>query len=284
MKPLRRRWEALGKVLKREKRVMVAFSGGCDSSLLLRSAIFFLGSENVCAATAVSASLAASERENAARVARDIGAAHIFIETDEMNNPFYVANSSNRCFFCKDELFEKLFSPAREREMKIADGFNRSDRNEIRPGVRAAEKWKVIHPLDEAQLSKRDIRALSRWLKLPTWNKPASPCLSSRIPFGQFVTEEALRKIEKAEAVLRAEGFSIVRVRHLGKNAKIEVPKIKITLLQEKEKWEKILLGLKEIGYQNVIVDSDGFRSGKLSDDIQRARVRRNFNEAFDIS
>src|SRR5206468_11471176 len=136
----------------------------------------------------------------------------------------YAANPSNRCFFCKDELFDKLSPIAAQNDSMVVDGFNVSDRADYRPGFEASQKWHVEHPLDEADLSKREIRTLSRWLKLPTWNKPASPCLSSRIPYGTVVTEDILRQIEKAEDVLRQEGFSVVRVRHYGDEARLEVP------------------------------------------------------------
>jgi len=269
MSGLRMRWLRLGEILRAEKGVLIAFSGGCDSTLALHAAVHFLGRDRVIAVTAASASLAAEDRARAVRLAEMTGAAHRVVATDEMANPDYVANPSNRCFFCKDELFQKLFPIAAEKQWTVMDGFNLSDCDDYRPGTLAAKKWSVRHPLLEASLAKRDVRALSRWQRLPTWNIPASPCLSSRIPYGTAVTPRALRQIENAESMLRAKGFSIVRVRHFGDDAKIEVPKNKISDLAEELRQGNVISQFRALGFERIIIDSEGFRSGKLNDALK---------------
>jgi uncharacterized protein len=262
---LRLRYTKLLVLLRERKSLLVAFSGGCDSAFLLAAARLTLGKENVLAVTAVSSSLAEREKKSADDLVRLLDVRHSFLETDEMNNPSYAANPSNRCFFCKDELFGKLAPIARENDMVLTDGFNASDRSDVRPGLQAARAWQVSHPLDEADLDKRSIRALSRWMKLPTWNKPASPCLSSRIPYGTAVTEKILKQIEKAEDAVRAEGFSIVRVRHYGTQARIEVPIQDLPRLLEEHPWQRVVKNLKAVGYESVMADPRGFESGRLN-------------------
>lgn len=247
-------------------RLVVAYSGGCDSSFLLAAAIRVLGNDSVLAFTAVSASLAKAEYDEAERLARHLRATHEFIQTEEFSNPSYIANPTNRCFFCKTELYEKLQPLAQQRSARVADGLNASDLQDVRPGIEAARRNGVWHPLVEAQLSKRDIRVLSRWMNLPTWNKPASPCLSSRIPFGQPVTPGALRQVEAAESCLKAEGFSIVRVRHFGDEARIEVPQDRLPELRSSERWGKVSRGLLALGFRRVTADPRGFKSGRLNE------------------
>jgi uncharacterized protein len=152
--------------------------------------------------------------------------------------------------------------------MILADGFNASDRSEVRPGFLAAQKWRVVHPLDDADLTKKDIRILSRWLRLPTWNKPASPCLSSRIPYGVPVSREVLSQIEQAEEALHAEGFRVVRVRHYGSQARIEVPLNEVTRLTDPERWARLALQLQRLGYAHIEADPRGFQSGRLNEDL----------------
>jgi uncharacterized protein len=251
--------------LHEHRRLLVAFSGGCDSAFLLAAARRELGKEAVLAITAVSPSLAERERKSAEDLAQRLEVQHRFLQTDEMSNPSYTANPSNRCFYCKDELFAKLAPIAAENKMVLADGFNASDRSDVRPGFQAARVWHVMHPLDEADLDKRSIRVLSRWMRLPTWNKPASPCLSSRIPYGTSVTDQILRQIEKAEELVRAEGFSGVRVRHYGAEARVEVRLEDVARLMEEKCWRKIEKNLFACGYERVIADPRGFESGRLN-------------------
>ena len=265
---LRSKWDALKRILQRHERVLVAFSGGCDSTFLLAAARQTLGKKNVLAVTANSASLPAKERLATEQLAASLDVTHRQINTEELDNPAYAANPSNRCFFCKDELFGRLAPLAQSTGRVIVDGFNVSDRSDYRPGFQAAQTWHVSHPLDDAALSKQDIRVLSRWLRLPTWNKPASPCLSSRLPYGTPVTVERLSQIEQAEEVLHAEGFAIARVRHYGALARIEVPLEKLSQLQEPTRWQRIVSRLQALGYARVEIDPRGFQSGRLNEKI----------------
>jgi uncharacterized protein len=261
-------WKVLERELARHSRLLIAFSGGCDSAFLLAAARRVLGRDAVLAVTAVSDSLASAERAHAERLASRLDAAHQFVETQEFSNPQYLSNPPNRCFFCKDELFARLAPIAQAHRMTLADGFNRSDRGDYRPGLQAAAAHAVAHPLDAAGLDKRAIRVLSRWLGLPTWNKPASPCLSSRIPYGTVVTPALLRQIEKAESLLQREGFAIVRVRHFGDLARIEVPLEKIPILKEDARWARICAALRGCGYSRIAIEERGFRSGRLNETL----------------
>ena len=266
-------WRTLQAQLKGHSRLLIAFSAGCDSTFLAAAARRTLGKETVLAITAVSASLPARERIAAARLAAHLDVPHQFLETRELDNPDYAANPSNRCFFCKSELYSRLAPMAEIRRMILADGFNVSDRSDFRPGVHAAQQWRVEHPLDDAGLRKQDIRALSRWLRLPTWSKPASPCLSSRIPYGTPVSPAALRQIERAEEILRTEGFPIVRVRHYKAMARIEVPLDALSRLKDPARWPRIVESLQTAGYARVEADLRGYQSGRLNERV-RARVR----------
>jgi len=263
---LRAKWNILKAELQNHRRMLIAFSGGCDSAFLMTAARLVLGKENVLAVTAVSASLPIKERDATVCVAAQLDVTHEFLETRELEDPNYTANPSNRCFFCKNELFNRLASLAQEKNMLLADGFNASDRSDYRPGFQAAQKWQVIHPLNDANLFKKDIRALSRWLRVPTWNKPASPCLSSRIPYGTPVSKNSLWQIEQAEEALHQEGFAVVRVRHYGRLARVEVPLKDLNALQETPCWTRIIAKLHTLGYEQVEIDPRGFKSGRLNE------------------
>jgi len=262
---LRQRWSDCQFVLRGHQRILVAFSAGCDSTFLAAAARRCLGRGRVLAVTAVSASLAAADKTSALRLAVSLDLDHLFVETREFDNPLYTSNPTNRCFYCKDELFSRLSAIAASRRMVVADGFTVSDRSDFRPGLQAAQRWNVAHPLDAAGLDKLDIRALSRWMKLPTWNKPASPCLSSRIPYGTPVVAPVLRQIERAETFLRDSGFAVVRVRHFGRQARIEVPLPDLPRLLESAQWQRTIRYFKTIGYEETQADPRGFRSGRLN-------------------
>jgi uncharacterized protein len=264
---LRHKWTNLLGLLEGYGNILVAFSGGCDSTFLAAAARK-RGKEHVLAVTAVSASLASSENEAVRKLSMLLDIEHTFIATQEIQNPQYAANPPNRCYFCKDELFSKLAPLAQARGMVVLDGFNASDRAEDRPGYQASQQWNIQHPLNDAGLTKHDIRVLSRWMKLPTWNKPASPCLSSRIPFGISVTADNLRQIEYAEAFLKTESFSVVRVRHFNDLARIEVPLRDIPRLQEESRWVRIVAEFQRLGYRKVETDPRGFKSGRLQEEI----------------
>lgn len=264
---MRQKWNALLSLLKKYDGVLVAFSGGCDSTFLA-AARRTLGKERLLAVTAVSASFPVTEKQDVEHLSTQLDIEHLFMSTDEMQNPNYAANPPNRCYFCKDELFAKLAPIAHSRAMVVVDGFNASDRAEDRPGFQASLRWNVRHPLNDVGLTKPEIRVLSRWLKLPTWNKPASPCLSSRIPFGTAVTADNLNQVERAEEILKAENFQVVRVRHHGALARIEVPLRDLPRLQDPGRWTRIVASLQHIGYRHVEADPRGFKSGRLSEEI----------------
>lgn len=244
-------------------RVLVAFSGGVDSTLVLKVAYDLLGSD-VLAVTAASPSLPRAELQEAIDLARHIGAPHRLIETGELQNPEYAANPVNRCYFCKTELYTALAAlAAREGYRYILDGSHAGDLADFRPGEKAAREHQVRSPLREAALIKEEIHSLARHLGLPNWDKPASACLSSRIPRGIAVTAETLQQIERAESVLRNLGFRQFRVRHHNEIARIEVSPEEFTRLLENR--EAVLRGLKEAGYLFVTLDLAGFKSGSLN-------------------
>jgi len=244
----------------------VAFSGGLDSAVLAKAAYVALGDRSV-AVTGVSASLAAGELEECRRLAAQIGIRHVILETEELNNPLYQRNLADRCYFCKTELFTKMGDWAQELGVAIVvDGSNRDDRGDHRPGMTAARERGVRSPLSECDLSKDEIRRLAKHWGLPIWDKPASPCLSSRIAYGEQVTPERLAMVERAERFLRRQGFQLLRVRyHKGDLARIEVPVEQLYRLLEPTLREALLKELTEAGFKFVTLDLMGFRSGSLN-------------------
>ena len=244
-------------------RVLIAFSGGVDSTLVLKVAYDLLGN-NALGVTASSPSLPRAELQAAVDLARHIGAPHRLIETGELQNRDYASNPVNRCYFCKGELYTALAPlAAREGYRYILDGSHADDTADFRPGERAAREHQVRSPLREAALIKEEIHSLARHFGLPNWDKPASACLSSRIPHGVPVTAEILSRIENAETVLRNLGFRQVRVRHHNEIARIEVSPEEFTRLIENR--QAVLRGLKEAGYLFVTLDLAGFKSGSLN-------------------
>ncbi|MEW6325147.1 MAG: ATP-dependent sacrificial sulfur transferase LarE [Nitrospirota bacterium] len=245
---------------------LVAFSGGVDSTLLLRIARDVLG-EQAAAATATSDTYPAAQLARAKMLVAGIGARHFVLESRQMDRPQFVQNGRDRCFHCKDELYEQLTSLARrEGYTLVIDGTNLDDLGDVRPGIAAARRWGVRSPLAEAGLTKAGIRAASRALGLPTWNQPASPCLSSRFPYGTELSPERLRQVEAAEAWLHERGLREVRVRYHGEIARIELaPEDWRRLADDSTLRGAIAEGLHAAGFRYVTIDLDGYRQGEFN-------------------
>jgi pyridinium-3,5-biscarboxylic acid mononucleotide sulfurtransferase len=251
--------------LRQVESVLVAFSGGADSAYLAWAANQALG-ERALAITALSASFSRHDREQAEAFIAANGLRHEFIETNELANPLYVANNADRCYHCKDELFDQMDALAHAREFAaIAYGINADDTRDFRPGHRAAHEHHVLAPLLDAELYKAEIRFLSQRAGLATWNRPASACLSSRVPYGTAVTPELLEKIDRAEAVLRALEFRQFRVRAHGELARIEIAPEELARGFDPEISRTISEGVKRAGFSFVTLDLEGYRQGSLN-------------------
>lgn len=245
---------------------LVAFSGGVDSSYLLSEAARVLGSRCVALTTA-SPTTPVGDLDDAIRLAEALGVTHLVRQTDELAIPGYAENPVNRCYFCKDNLFDICAAEARARQIgTILDGANLDDLGDHRPGLTAASEQGVRHPLVEAGFTKTEIREASRAAGLTTWDRPASPCLSSRFPYGTTITREALARVAAAEAVLHGLGFDELRVRHHDQLARIEVPASAMPRFVDPALREHIATALRRLGYLWVTVDLTGFRSGSLND------------------
>jgi uncharacterized protein len=254
------------------ERVVVAFSAGVDSTLVLKAALDALGSPSVLAATGVSPSLAALEKQSVRDVARQLGAALELLPTSEMDNPQYTSNPANRCYFCKTELYTRLHELAKSKAYQaILNGTNLDDLTDHRPGLVAAREWSVRSPLVEVELGKQQVRELARALGLPNWQKPALACLSSRIPYGTPVSIASLAQIEKAEGFLWDRGFTNFRVRHHSNLARIEVSLPDLIRLTQEPLRSELVTYFKNIGYTYVTVDLQGFRSGSGNDALSGA-------------
>ena len=243
--------------------VIVAYSGGVDSTFLASVANEVLG-KNALAVTSRSPSVAAEELKFASALAYRRGWRHLIVDTSEMNDPRYLANDGRRCFFCKTELYTHLDKVAGDESIGlVANGANTDDLGDYRPGMEAAKNFEVVSPLVEASMNKQDIRDLSKRMDLPTWDKPAQPCLSSRIPYGTMVSVDALGKVGKAEKGLRDLGFSVVRVRHYGDVGRVEIP------VEDFVRFEAVRVEAEAVvvraGYTFMELDPEGFRSGGLN-------------------
>jgi uncharacterized protein len=269
------KYARLQAILREMESALVAYSGGVDSALLLKVAVETLG-ESAVGVLASSPAYDEEETAAAVKLAEEMGARLERVETGELDDPRYVANDANRCYFCKVELFDHLEPVARRLGLRtIAYGMNRDDRGDWRPGRKAARERGVRAPLDEADLGKDDVRALARYRGLSVWDKPAEACYSSRVPYGAPVTREALLRVGRAERALRALGFRQARVRHHDDVARIEIDPAEFARLLDAQTRETIIRDVRAAGYTYVALDLQGYRSGSLNEALLRRAVER---------
>jgi pyridinium-3,5-biscarboxylic acid mononucleotide sulfurtransferase len=267
------KFERLTNLLREQEGLLVAFSAGVDSTFLLKIAHMVMA-EKAIALTASSPTAPPGELEAAKEFAKNLGCRHIILDSHEMANPSFAENPVNRCFFCKDELYRICRKQADQLGIAtVVDGTNLDDLKDHRPGLKAAKEWGVRHPLVEAEMTKEDIRRYSRALDLPTWDKPSSPCLSSRFPYGTEITFDRLKKVAACEVFMKELRFREFRVRYHGDLARIEVSPNEIDRLFEREIRDAIVKKFKEIGFNYVSLDLQGFRSGSLNEALQKKAV-----------
>jgi len=260
-KELNKKYQNLKKIIKRLDSAIVAFSGGVDSSLVLKVACDILN-ENAVAVTADTPSIPRRELEETKKIAKQVGAKHIIINTLETTNKNYLKNPNNRCYYCKSELYSRLRDISLKLNIKnVLNGTNFDDIKDYRPGMKAAEEFRVISPLKDAEFTKKEVRELARFLRLSIWNKPSAPCLSSRVPYGQQITLKKLSMIEKAENFLKDFGIRELRVRHFGKAARVEVNENDKSIINDN--FNKIESKFNEIGFDEIRISN--FKSGSLN-------------------
>lgn len=269
------KFEKLKEILSDMGKVLIAFSGGVDSTFLLKVAQDVLG-ENVLAVIASSETYPGREREEAVRLAQMLNVRYMVIDTEELDNPDFSSNPPERCYFCKKELFSKLKDIADAEDIPyVLDGSNYEDTTDFRPGIKAAEELKVRSPLKEARLLKKEIRQLSKKLDLPTWNKPSFACLSSRFPYFSEIEPDSLKQIDQAEEFLRGLGFKQIRVRHHGQTARIEIEQDEFPKIIKSGIREEVVENFKRLGYTYVTLDLAGYRTGSMNEPLNLEKKRR---------
>lgn len=257
--------ESLKKILLKYKKILLAYSGGVDSSLLLKVAVDTLGNENVIAATAYSPTYTEKELETAKNISKEFNIKHIIIMTNEFNNKNFIMNNKDRCYFCKKELFEKLGEIKDKYKCDIImDGANYDDLKDFRPGSKAEKEHHILTPLKDALFTKKEIREYSKKLGLRTYNHPAIACLASRIPYDEKITDEKIKMIREGEEFLSKYGFENIRLRTSNKTARIEVDRNDFKKIIKNK--EEIIKKLKSLGYLYITVDLEGFRSGSMNE------------------
>jgi len=266
LKTIDRKSQKLKNILRSMGRVMVAFSGGVDSSLLLKIAKDVL-QENVIAVTALSETTSAEERDTAIRLAKLFEVRHLMIESHDLDFPEFVKNFPDKCYVCKKNRFAALLELSRREGMDyVIDGENVDDQKDYRPGIRATRELGIRSPLSEAGLTKEEIRQLSKQLGLPVWDKPSAACLASRIPYYQEITAEKLKQVEDGEVFLRKQGFQLqIRVRHEGDTARIELAQEEIPKMLESDVRRRVLAFFNKLGFKHVAVDLKGYQMGSLN-------------------
>ena len=264
--------ERLKEIICGYKSVLIAFSGGVDSAFVLKVARDVLGRDHVQAVTADSESLSRRELEIAKKLASELDVEHRVIRTHELENENYAANPAKRCYFCKSELYDRLVPIAQELGLSaICNGTNLDDLNDFRPGHEAARERSVKSPLVEAGFTKKDVRNLSYAIGLTIWDKPASPCLSSRVPYGDAITEEKLKQIEKGENFLKDLGFKIVRLRHFGSKARIELGQDEFVRMMDAGLREQIVAFIRSLGFKTAVFEP--YRHGSLNEETNSHQV-----------